>query len=117
MREEKRKVGVSVRGTIAMVKQHDQSSLERKGVYLAYNTSISRVIIKGSQDKDSNRNLNGGADAYSKLMLTDLLSLLSYRILDDQPRLTIPTPGWVLQYQSVKKKNVYCLILRRHFLN
>lgn len=42
VREEKRKVGAFVRVTIAMMKHHDQSNLERKGVYLAYNTSISQ---------------------------------------------------------------------------
>jgi hypothetical protein len=42
VREEKRKVGAFVRVTIAMMKHHDQSNLERRGVYLAYNTSISQ---------------------------------------------------------------------------
>lgn len=64
MREVKRKVAVLVWVTTAMMKHHDQSNLERTGVYLAYNISISQFIIKGSQEKNSNgKNLNRGADA------------------------------------------------------
>lgn len=54
VREEKRKVGVLVRVPIAMVRNHDQSNLERKGVHLAYCVSISGFIIKGNQEKNSN---------------------------------------------------------------
>ena len=60
-------------------------------------------------------------DAAYWLVLHGLLSLLSYRIQDYQPRVALPTTmDWALPYQQIIKK-IYRLacswILRKHFLN
>jgi hypothetical protein len=48
------RVTVLVRVTIAVMKHHDQSNLERKGFSLAYD-SRKLSITEGSQDRDSSR--------------------------------------------------------------
>jgi hypothetical protein len=78
-------VPVLVRVTIAVLKHHIQSNLERKRVYLAY-TSTSQFIIKQSQDRIKNRAgtlLETRSDSetmwscHLSFDFSDLLSLLS----------------------------------------
>jgi hypothetical protein len=80
-------------------------------------SSTSQLIVKGSQDRNSNsnrnssqgRNLEAGADgeamegAAYRLVPHDLLSLLSSRTQDHQPRDAPPTMGWAFLHQSLIK--------------
>lgn len=52
-----------------------------------------------------------------RLATSDLLSLLSHRTQDNQPRMEPPTMGWVLPNQSLIRKMPYSRFLRRHALN
>jgi hypothetical protein len=80
---------VLVRVTLSVMKLHDQKQAGEERVYLAY-ISTSLFIIKGSQDRNSNRagtwrqelmpRLKRGAAHW--LALHSLLSLLSYRTQD-----------------------------------
>ena len=87
-------------------------------VYSAY-TFVSLFFTKGSQDRNSHRAGTWRQELMQRtwrgaaywLASPGLLSLLSYRTQDYQPRMVPPTMGWALPHQSLIKKMPYSLIL------
>jgi hypothetical protein len=84
----------------AVMRHYDQATWEGK-VYLAH-TSTSLLITEGSQDRNSSMAgtwrqelmQRPRRDAAYWLAHHDLLSLLSYRTQDHQPRSGTPTMHW-----------------------
>lgn len=68
----------------AVMKHHDQNQLGEESVYLVY-TSTLQSIIGGREVKNSKQGLKLEA-GHGRVLLTGLLSLLSYRTQDHQLR-------------------------------
>jgi hypothetical protein len=90
------------------MEHHEESNLKRKG--FIWHTLPYQSIIKENQG----RNLDTRADVdlegdTSWFAPQGLLSLLSYRTQDHQPRVVPSTVGWSLSHQSLIKKMPYGL--------
>jgi hypothetical protein len=109
---------------IAVGRHHDQKQLGEKRIYLTlpyHSSSLKEVRTRAQAGQGPGQELmqRPWRDAAYWLAPHGLLSLLSYRTQDHQPRLVPSTMVWSLPHQSLIRKRsyrfVYDLILQRIF--
>ena len=96
-------------------KHHDQEAFGEERVYSAYTFTL-LFITKGCQDWNSSRSgSRSWCRGHGEMLLTGLLSLLSYRTQDYQLRDGTPY-NWPSHLWSLIEKMPYSWISWRHFL-